>query len=116
MSLEYSIYDSNENYYEVNIPIGSYYKDEGLLLSATVRNSWRGFNNESFYWEKIEDKIILFDYYEEKVIAKLSLEEFKQWLYSLHDIYSGPEMFEPIMDILESLIINDKARVTISFY
>ena len=116
MALEYSIYEGDEKYYEVSIPVASYYQDEGLLLNATVYNHWRGFNDESFSWNRIEDKIVLFDDEEEKVIDELSLGEFKIWLNNLGNIYSHLEMFKPIIDILESLKINDKAKVSIGFY
>lgn len=116
MALEYSIYESNENYYEVNIPVASYYRDVGLLLNATVHNQWRGFNDESFSWRRIEDEIILFDDDEEKIIEELSLHEFKQWLDTLNDIYAYLEEFKPIVNILGSLLISDKTRVSIGFY
>ena len=115
MGLEYSIFDSNENYYEVNITVASYYKDEGLFLNATVQNHWRGFNDESFSWERVEDKVVLSDDVEEKVIDELSLEEFKQWLNTLNDIYSHLEMFQPTMDILKNLVNYDNTRVSIYF-
>ena len=114
MALDYSIYDSNGNYYDVGIPVANYYKDEGLLLSATVFNHWRGYNNELFSLEREEDKIILFDV-DEEIIYELSLEEFKQWLNTLNEIYSHLEMLGPIMDILEGLKVSDKERVSVSF-
>lgn len=115
MALDYDIYSSNGNSYEVRIPVANYYKDEGLLLSATVYNHWRGFNNELFSWERIEDKIILFDDDEEEIILELSLEEFKKWLDTLSDSYSHLDMSGPIIDILESLEASDQTRVSISF-
>lgn len=116
MGLEYSIYHNDEDYHEVNIPVASYYKDDGLFLNATVRNHWRGFNDESFSWKRIEDQVILYDDVEEKVIDNISLEEFQEWLNALSNRYSHLEMCEPIISILKTLQIGDEENISIGFY
>lgn len=115
MALEYSISGNDGDYYEVTIPIGSYYKAEGLLLSATVCNYWKGFNNEDFFWERNKDKVVLSEDYEENLLEELTLEEFTKWLNFLNNGYSDLDMTGPIIDILEKLKANEDERVYISF-
>ncbi len=117
MALDYSISGSDGNYYEVKIPIASYYKDEGFLLSETVYNNWQGYNNEDYSWKRNKDKIILLDYSydDDKILEEFSLEEFSQWINSLKSIYFHLDMCEPIINILKNLEINEEERVYVSF-
>ena len=116
MGLEYSIYHNDEEYYEVNIPVASYNRDEGVFLNATVQNHWRGFNDESFSWRRIEDQVFLYDDEEEKIIDDISSEEFEEFLNTLNNRHSYLEMCGPIINILKTLQISDEDRVSIGFY
>jgi hypothetical protein len=108
MGLEYSICDSSsDKYHEVNIPIANYYKVEGQFLNATINGHWQGFNNESFYWIKKDDKIIL-ENEEENILETMSLDEFKSFLDDLSDSFLSFHDSIEIINILRLLLESSK--------
>lgn len=102
MSLEYTIRDSKNNEFNLQIPLHNYYLSEGLFLNRTVYNNWNGFNDECFRWKNSENSIIL-ENEDEEIIKEINNMEVTDFLRNMKTEFDNVDFFNSILPFFDRL-------------